>query len=212
MARLSESNWEELLASVRGSGFTNGFRQVKEAALCVGQKVLVAKVLTHPSFKLASGYIYADDEVAGVADQVLQEVGNDSLRLSVIERVKQHCSLAHQIRARLEHYQGLNADPVVRADNKRHIGPIQSLVRYGKSLSVSLRGGPALSSTARDLVIILILAALASTYIAVPTVLETSKFGRFFSRNELVMKGLVVVLNFLLLSAAVYLVYRGVKT
>lgn len=216
VARLSENNW---LSLMRTTGrILRDAKQIREPVIAVGVKVLATQVLSHDLFKLPSGYIYNKEEVPVVVEQILAPTFDDIgeataelLRDRIVDRVTQHCSVAAALKEQLEHYQGLNADPVLAAGGLSVAGtPSHWFMRYLKSLTVSLRGGPALSATARDLMGLLAVLALVATYYTSFMGLGEIRLVKYFTRSEMLSQGFVLGLNFIFLSLAVYLVYKGV--
>ena len=217
VARCSENNWLSLLRTT--GRILRDAKQIREPVIAVGVKVLATQVLSHDLFKLPSGYIYNKEEVPVVVEQILAptfyEIGEataELLRDRIIDRVTQHCSVAAALKSQLEYYQGLNADPVLTAGGVSVAATPSShwFVRYLKSLTASLRGGPALSATARDLIGLLAVLALVATYYTSFTALGEIRLVKYFTRSEMLSQGFVLGLNFIFLSLAVYLVYKGV--
>jgi hypothetical protein len=165
--------------------------------------------MSDSSFSNPGGYILRDEEIGPVVDQVvgneLEECGDasDLIRDRVIDRIKQHCHVAREIRERFEYYQGLNADPVLTLSNKPHW-----MLRYYKSLAVPFRGGPALASTARDLLLLLAVVAVGATYYSAADWGDL-RLVRLLSISDAYAQVAIVGFNFVFLSMAAYLVFKG---
>jgi alpha-tubulin suppressor-like RCC1 family protein len=214
LGRLDESNWKQVLLVLKRHLSLRTVKQVKEPILSVAVSALSRKVMMTESFKSPSGYILKDDEVGSVVDTVLvEDFGElesvDTIREKVIERLKQHCSVSREIRSRLEYYQGLDQDPV---EVKTVVGKSHWAMKYLKSLSVPIRGGPSLASTGRDLLIVIGLVAVFITYYSTQSLMATDfgsiRFVQFFLRNEVTSRVALIFFNFLIISFAIYWISR----
>lgn len=206
--RLNEESWKAIL---HASSAIPGNRQVKEAALVVGEKLLVKQILKSEPFTRASGYIFTDAEIPPVVEKFLAaeltEHEQDLLRDRVIETIKGSCAVSRFIKAQLEHYQTLNEDPLAGKSSGQEAVPWMR--KLAKSANLSLRGGPSMVAAGRDLAIALVVAAVAGILYTTP--FEMGRIGIFMGRNSLVAKGIVVVVNFALLTVALLWFYKTGK-
>jgi hypothetical protein len=179
----------------------------------VGEKALLKRVISDEAFRLTNGYVYTELEVPHVVEKILASELNETemeiLQERVTDLVKAHCGVARQIRTQLEHYQSLNLDPAGPSKATSEGAWLTSLLRWWSSANLSLRGEPSLLSAGRDLVVVLVLAAVVG--LLYTSSLEMSRVGKFFARNELFAKGIVVIVNFALLSFAILWFYRSGK-
>jgi hypothetical protein len=128
------------------------------------------------------------------------------VREGVLKQAEIHCASTRKIRAQLEYYQTLSLDPTGPVDPAKS-GWFNSCLRNVKSVFTSLRGGPSMASTGRDLAIVVAIVAVLATFVTVRTESST-RLGKFADNNSFLMKAIVATINVLFLSLAMYLFYR----
>ena len=200
---LDSSNWKSVLDMIETIPDN---RQVREAALLTGQNELVKVVLSHESFRLSSGYVYSTEELPERVSKVLPADISSELKKRVIEQIETQLGTTRKIKAKLDYYQSKNLDPVSgELLQKSQENPFQIFYRFFSSMFTSLRDGPSLASTGRDLAIAVAMIAVVT---AAATVLPSKSLLR---SNETFAKVVVVLVNFIFFSIAVYFFHRSTK-
>ncbi len=200
---LDSSNWRSVLDLIET---IPGNRHVREAALLVGRNEWVKLVLGHESFRLSSGYVYSAEELPGKVSKVLPADITTEMKKRVIDQIETHLGTMRKIKAKLDYYQSKNLDPVFgELSPKIQQNPFQIFYKFFSSLFTSLRDGPSLASAGRDLAIAVAMIAVVT---AAATVLPSKSLLR---TNETFAKVVVVLVNFIFFSIAVYVFHRSTK-
>lgn len=202
----NDDSWKSVLREI--TDVPNN-KQVRESVLAIATNNLVRFVMAHESFNLASGYIFLPSELPAVVDKILNEaqLEHQELRERVHKRINHHCNTARKIRGKLEYFQTLNLDPISpgNADGENPPSFFRRMRNNFKSLFLSLRNEPSMASTARDLfVIALLVAAIAFAYN-----LTDTRLGRIVAKNSYAAKAVVVAVNFLFITVALYFLRRS---
>jgi hypothetical protein len=135
------------------------------------------------------------------------------LHASVSAEIESHLYIARTLRAELEKYRQLNADPL--ADEVTDSGVVGTVKRYIKSLRISHKEGPSVFSAFRDTAIFLAMIAIGVAYVSSEmgsqTWLGQTRIAKFVSESSIISQAGILGTNIAFIVLAIYLVNKGLK-
>jgi hypothetical protein len=222
---LGEDNWETIgLIVAKYDSVSNGtsLKQIREAVLAIGTRDVVNRVMRSKSFNAVNTYMYTKSELPTVVTRVMFELGialsdgestmSMELQASVTGVIESHLHIARTLRAELEKYREMNADPL--ADEIVEDGVMGTVRRYMKSFRVSHKEGPSVVSAMRDAAIFVAMIAIAMAYMTTAaggqTWLGQTKIAKFVAESSVLSKAGILGTNLTFIAVVIYLVYKGI--
>ena len=169
--------------------------QLDQTVLGIAIEEKVEYVTTHPDFvPKQEGYILSKSELNQIVDKLLAdcpEVEDAALgykiRSGVLKRIGADLEVSRALAGKLDHFNGLNLDPLGRDDRKERLLQNRwekawgSFTRSIRAMGISLRGGPSVGSTVRDLSLLGIAVAVMSMYVSTSSSLVKSLYRNYQS-------------------------------
>jgi hypothetical protein len=220
---LTDNTWEIIATVVAKYDCVScaSFKQLREAVIIVGTGDIVNRVMKSKTFNAVNTYLYTKSELPSVIERILFELGISlpegkflqDLHASVSAEIESHLYIARTLRAELEKYRQLNADPL--ADEVTDSGVVGTVKRYIKSLRISHKEGPSVFSAFRDTAIFLAMIAIGVAYVSSEmgsqTWLGQTRIAKFVSESSIISQAGILGTNIAFIVLAIYLVNKGLK-
>jgi alpha-tubulin suppressor-like RCC1 family protein len=190
-------------------------RQLRDSVIAVGGVAVAGRVMSHPKF--ASGSVYSKPELPKTVSGIVADFGYDDRGVdeNILEQVtsraigiiEAHSHIARELRRKLEYYQMLDPglEGVVTAGVNDGI-LVSVMKKFIQPMKLSLRQGPSIIGSSRDLAIMLAVISGVSAYT------NEFKFLQTFLHTDVWAKLYVVAVNLVVVIVSTWLVMKTVKS